>query len=94
MAKNIEAQLQEYVDKANLRSLEKYFPSYTKKDNDACKQLRFALAQGFYMNTCRKVSHLQKKDSGMVYLTVAEGTFVKTERGTTSSSDYVIYTQL
>jgi len=47
------------------------------------------------MNTCRKVSHMQKKD-GQVYLSVADGSFVKSDRdsSTYAGADYVIYTQL
>lgn len=78
--------------KTDLRSIEKYFPFNKKKIGDQCSELRFALAQGFYMNTCRKVSHMQKKDSGMVYLTVSEGTFVKTDRDNQMEADYVVYT--
>lgn len=46
------------------------------------------------MNTCRKVSSMQKKDGAMVYLSVADGTFVRTDREQSAieSADYVIYT--
>ena len=92
MAKNIEAQLREYVGKINLKRLEHHFIAY--KDKDRCAELRYALAQGFFMNTCRKVSSMQKKDGAMVYLSVADGTFVRTDREQSAieSADYVIYT--
>jgi hypothetical protein len=35
---------------------------------------------------------MQKKDSGMVYLTVQDGTFVKTDRDNHLIADYVVYT--
>jgi hypothetical protein len=37
---------------------------------------------------------MQKKDGGMVYLSVADGTFVRTDRDQSAidSADYVVYT--
>jgi hypothetical protein len=96
MAKNIEAQLTEYVEKLHLSRLSSYFQTFKSTwVNDDSSELRFALSQGFYMNTCRKVSHMQKKD-GQVYLSVADGSFVKSDRdsSTYAGADYVIYTQL
>ena len=48
------------------------------------------------MNTCRKVSHMSRKEAGSVYLTVSEGAFVRAEHDNSSveNSDYVIYTHL
>ena len=74
-----------------------YFRSFKDSwETDESSELRFALSQGFFMNTCRKVSHMQKKDGGQVYLSVADGTFVKSDRdgSTYAGADYVIYTQL
>ena len=95
MAKSIDSQLREYVDKVDLDRIARYFTKFRSAwDTDRSAQLRFALAQGFFMNTCRKVSHMQKKEGGTVYLSVADGTFVKSDRDASSvdSSDYVIYT--
>ena len=61
------------------------------------EQIRFALSQGFYMQTCRWLQQGNSKDVGGIYLTIAEGSFVKIDRQSNlkeQSHDYVVYTQL
>ena len=61
------------------------------------EELRFALSQGFYMQTCRWLQQGNSKDVGGVYLTIAEGSFVKVDRNSNlreQAHDYVVYTQL
>lgn len=115
-AKNIRAQLEEHMDKGvdwdEIRGL---FEELRKQRKEIFKQLKYeadqgiqsrlvrrALAEGFFMNTCRKAGQLKAQESGTTYLTVNEGLLVKVDRSPQSSvfalydyyPDWLVYTDI
>ena len=109
MARNISEQLREQLDQVPSHKLSRYFEniedemkrsrrrSASKQPMSRSEQVRFALSQGFYMQTCRWLQQGNQKDIGGIYLTIAEASFVKVDRQSNlkeQAHDYVVYTQL
>lgn len=100
--KRLEEEVTEFRDlKQQRRVIRKSLESVKQENDLQGNLLRRALAEGFFMNTSRKVPSIKQSEAGHSYLTVNEGMMLKVDRANSNLftlldyyPDWLIHTDL